>query len=34
MGEFERGLTVVLVLVGVLILLGYKSSAKGAGTGK
>ena len=33
MGEFERGLTVVLVLAGVLILLGYKSSVKGAGQG-
>ena len=33
MGEFERGVTIVLILVGVLILLGYKSSAKGAGQG-
>jgi hypothetical protein len=30
MGEFERGVTVVLILAGVLILLGYKADVKGA----
>lgn len=28
MGEFERGLTIVLVLMGVLFLLGFKANAK------
>jgi hypothetical protein len=30
MGEFERGLTTVLVLWGVLFLLGYKAISTGA----
>jgi hypothetical protein len=31
MRDFERGLTVVLVLVGVLLLLGYKPRAQRPG---
>jgi hypothetical protein len=30
MGDFERGVTVVLVLVSVLMLLGYKVTADDA----
>jgi hypothetical protein len=30
MGRFERGLTMVLVLLSVLTLLGYKGKAKGS----